>query len=154
MQIGYTGTPARGYSVDDLLKRIDNVFRKKTDQKVVLAGAGNLGRAIVSYFRDRGPRLDIVAAFDNNPEKVGASISGCPCYHVDQLPRVVRQRKVTLGIVTVPAGAAQAIADRMLLSGIRGILNFAPVRLRVPSDAYCDDMDIIGKLEKIAFFTD
>jgi redox-sensing transcriptional repressor len=96
--------------------------------------------------------LSIVAAFDNNPHKVGRVIHGCRCYSLDELPEVVRQLNIQVGVLTVPAGEAQAVADMLVRSGVKGILNFAPVPLKAPPNVYVEDIDMTMSLEKVAFF--
>lgn len=154
MAIGYTGSPAHGYSVPELVKTIDQLFHTKGDQKAALVGVGKLGRAILSYFALRKPRPRIVAAFDSDPSKVGADVSGCLCYSVDKLVEVIVREGITIGIITVPAERAQQIADLMLIAGVRGILNFAPTPLKTPAWAVVDHVDITTKLEKVAFFAE
>jgi len=154
MIIGYSGSPAKGYDVNELIKRINRVFEKKGGQKVALVGIGKLGRALLAYFSLRQPRLKIVAAFDNDPGKVNKETHGCPCYHIDEMTRVISEAGATVGIITVPAQDAQHAADLMLMAGVTGILNFAPTRLKVPAHAVVDDVDIATKLEKVAFFCD
>jgi len=154
MIIGYSGSPAKGYDVKDLINRINRLFEKKGGQKVALVGIGKLGRALLAYFNLRQPRLKIVAAFDNDAEKIDTETHGCKCYHIDEMTRVISEEGITVGIVTVPAAVAQHVTDLMLMAGVTGILNFAPTRLKVPALAVVDDVDIATKLEKVAFFCD
>ncbi len=91
MSIGYMGSPARGYGVADLIKLIGRLFEKKGEQKVALVGIGKLGRAILSYFSLRQPRLKIVAAFDSDPAKAAGEFSGCPCHPIERMPEIIAQ---------------------------------------------------------------
>ena len=154
MSIGYTGSPAHGYAVADLVKRIGRLFDKKGDQKAALVGIGKLGRAILGYFALRQPHPRIVAAFDSDKEKGQGDIAGCPCYPIEELINVIVREKISIGIITVPAQHAQQVADLMLLAGVRGLLNFAPTPFKVPAWAVVDHVDITTKLEKVAFFTE
>jgi redox-sensing transcriptional repressor len=115
-------------------------------------GVGNLGKAILSYFAGRRPNLQIVAAFDNDLYKVNRAIHGCRCYAMEHLYEVAQAQGIRLAIITVPAQAAQDVADALVQAGIRGILNFAPVRLRVPPHMYVEDIDMTVSLEKVAYF--
>ena len=117
-------------------------------------GDGNLGRAILSYFTYRHPGLTIVAAFDTDESKVDRVISGCRCYHTRDFESKVKELDINVGIITVPAGQAQAVADMMVAAGIKGVLNFAPVPLRVPETVCADRIDIASSLEKLAYFAD
>lgn len=153
MSIGHSGSPAKGYSVRDLLNVIQKLFDERARQKAILVGIGKLGRAILTYCALRKPRTEIIAAFDNDPAKVHTQIAGCPTYPLDDLIRVVSENRVTVGIVTVPAESAQSVADLMLLAGVSGLLNFAPCPLKVPSWAIVENVDILTKLETLAFMT-
>ena len=152
MAVGYTGSPSRGYDIQELAVGIGNYLDAAEGQGVALVGVGNLGRAILAYFSGRRPRLTIEAAFDNDPAKVGRAIHGCRCYSIKELGRVVREQGIQIGLITVPADAAQIVADRLCESGVRGLVNFAPVRLRLPEHVYVEDIDMTMSLEKVAFF--
>ncbi len=152
MSIGYTGTPSRGYDVSGLIARIGEFLDAPEGQGVALAGVGHLGQAIMAYFAGRRPHLAIVAAFDKDPQKVDRVIHGCPCYPVERMEDIVREQRIRVGIIAVPAPAAQAVANTLVRAGVRGLLNFAPTRLHVPVDTYVQDADIAVFLEKVAFF--
>lgn len=153
MEIGQTGSPRRGYDVVQLINNISRILDGSEERPVALVGVGNLGCAILSYFSYSHPGLTIAAAFDRDSGKVGRTVAGCRCYHMNQLETLVHEMKISLGIITVPAIAAQEVADRMTGAGIRGILNFAPVPLKVPEYVYVDRIDIASALEKVAYFT-
>jgi redox-sensing transcriptional repressor len=105
------------------------------------------------YFQNQRPKLSIVAAFDRDESKVGRVIHGCPCHDISNLAPVVKDLNISVGVVAVPAFGAQAVADLLVDVGITGLLNFAPVRLRVPRQVYCEDIDITVSLEKVAYFS-
>jgi len=152
MAIGYSGTTKRGYEVPEMVESIGQFLDASHGQGVALVGVGNLGRAILAYFAGRRPNLAIVAAFDNDPYKVNRVIHGCHCHGLDDVSRVVREQDIKVAILTVPASVAQAVADSLVSAGVRGILNFAPTRLRVPPHTYVEDIDMTMSLEKVAFF--
>lgn len=154
MTIGHTGSPRKGYDIRDMLVRIGEILDSSNERFIALAGVGNLGRAILSYFTYRHRGLTIVAAFDIDDTKTDRVISGCKCYPMDQFETKIRELGVTLGIITLPAGSAQSVADRMVAAGIRGILNFAPVPLKLPPGVSTDRIDIATTLEKLAYFAD
>ncbi len=153
MQIGYASQSKQGYHVEQLIDRIREILENGHKQRIVLAGVGNLGRAFLSYFGYRQPAFEIVAAFDNDENKTGRVIAGCRCFPVDQMENKIRELDAAIGIITVPADAAQNIADRMVESGIRAILNFAPFPIRVPDFVLRGQLDITMELEKLAFLT-
>jgi redox-sensing transcriptional repressor len=152
MVVGQAGSPNRGYRTEALVRSIGEFLDDPRGQKVALVGAGHLGQAILAYSGGRRPKLAIVAAFDSDPEKANQSIHGCKCYPIEQLIEVVRREKIRVGIITVPADSAQKIADALIEGGVKGILSFAPVSLRVPPHVYVDDIDMIMALEKVSYF--
>ena len=152
MTIGYTGTPAKGYDVAGLVAHIDTLLDTKSIGGFALVGAGQLGRAILAYLARQHPEFHVVA-FDVNPDKAGRVTGGCRCYLLDELEQVLRQQPVRVGVITVPADAAQEVANRLIDAGVRGLLNFAPVRLTVPPGVFVEDADIALLLEKVAFFS-
>ncbi|MBF0315180.1 MAG: redox-sensing transcriptional repressor Rex [Oligoflexia bacterium] len=147
------GVPQQGYRVSEFLYEIDDLIDPKEVQDVILIGVGNLGKAILSYFTHKRPKLSIVAAFDVDANKVDRVISGCECFHMRDLQKFTREREIKIAIITVPAQEAQAIANTLVESGIRGILNFSPVLLKVPADVYLECIDITTSLEKTVYFS-
>lgn len=152
MAIGYTGSPNRGYMVKDLAASIGSVIDGEEPAKVGLVGMGNLGRAIVAFLRGRRSALRVVATFDIDPAKTGRMISGSRCYQQQKIEEVVKDLGITVAILTVPPEAAQSIADRLVSADVRGILNYAPVPLRVPDWVYLENRDVTAALEKVAYF--
>jgi redox-sensing transcriptional repressor len=151
---GQFGHPGIGYRVSELITRVRRILGTDKVWNTLLVGAGNLGRALVSYrgFARKGFR--IVAVFDNDPRKVGSlllpdgSLAICASA---QMPEVVAHLSIQLGIIAVPADAAQAVAEQMIASGIRGILNFAPASLRVPDGVAVSGVDLAVNLEQLSF---
>lgn len=153
MGIGYSGgNPKRGYDVAKLIVSIGRFLGHDETMAVALVGVGNLGRALMAFCSRRHPRLPLVAAFDKDPQRVGRVIHGCRCYGMEELDAVIAERGVRLAIITVPADSAQEVADRLVQAGVRGLLNFAPVPLRVPPEVYVEDVDMTRSLERVAFF--
>ncbi|MDM7924642.1 MAG: redox-sensing transcriptional repressor Rex [bacterium] len=153
MQVGYTGSPARGYDKAKLIQSISALVDPAEKREIALAGIGSIGRAILAYFHGRSSLLEITAAFDTDPEKTGRVIHGCRCHPVDRLADIVRERGIRTGILCVPAGAAQSVTDALVEGGIRGILNYAPTRLIVPPDVYVENRDMIMAVEKVVYFS-
>jgi len=152
MSIGYSGSTASGYDVADLADSISGFLGNPGGTSGVIVGAGNLGRAIISYFASRRPMLKLLAAFDNDPSKIGAEVCGRPCWDIAELSEKVAEFGVRLGVITVPAEAAQETGDRLVFAGVTGILNFAPSRLRVPDNVYVEHVDLTTSMEKVAYF--
>jgi redox-sensing transcriptional repressor len=152
MPTGFTGSPNKGYSIPGLLQNLGNLLDDPEEQRVALVGVGNLGRATLAYFTGRRPNLSIVAGFDQDPAKVNRVIHGCRCYPMEELGTVVKGQGVEVAILAVPAHAAQAIAQQLVTYGVRGILNFAPISLRVSPEVYVEDLDMAISLERVAYF--
>lgn len=152
MLIGYSGNLRKGYDIKEMIDLIGKIIDTEKGQRVAVIGLGNLGKAIISYFRGKRTKLTIVAAFDVNSEKINRVYNGVPCHHVDLLPKIIKQEGISIGIITVPAEQAAAIAETLVLSGIKGILNFTPKPLNVSPYVYLEEYDMITSLEKVAFF--
>lgn len=152
MLIGYSGTLRQGYDVKELTEIIGKIIDSKEGQKVAVIGIGNLGRSIIGYFSGKRTKLSIVAAFDVNPDKIDRVYAGVWCYHFDRLTEVISKENISIAVITVPASEAAFVADELILAGIKGILNFTPKPLNVPSSVYLEEYDIITSLEKLAYF--
>lgn len=152
MLIGYTGTLRQGYDVKELIDIIGKIIDTRDGQKVAVVGIGNLGRAIMGYFSGKRTRLSIVAAFDVNPEKTGKIYAGVPCYNLDEMEEIIRREGISIAVISVPGEEAVKVAESLVLTGIRGILNFSPKPLNVPPHIYLQEYDMITMLEKIAYF--
>ena len=151
MTIGFAGSPRKGYAIPELVEAIGSVLARSVETAVALVGVGNLGRAILAYYANRQP-VRFAAAFDRAPEKAGRILHGCRCYSVDQMADVIAREQIHVGVIAVPASDAQAVADQLVLAGVKGILNFAPVRLRVPAGMYVENVDLMMALDKVAYY--
>ena len=119
---------------------------------MVLVGIGHLGRALLDFFANRNPKLILCAAFDVNEMRVNRVIHGVRCYAVSKLTEVVKETRAQMGIITVPDSAAQEVASALVEGGVTGLLNFAPVQLRVPNNVFVENLNISTVLEKVAYF--
>ena len=153
MEVGYLGHPRHGYEIAGLLGRLDSYFDMDQGIRMVLVGAGNLGRAILNYFVGKQAHISLEAVFDTDPAKVNRTIGGCHCYPLDQLHAIVSGKGVHIGILTVPAAQAQKVADLLVKAGVNGLVNLAPARLRVPRSVFVEDMDVTLAIEKVAYFS-
>jgi len=144
------GRPGVGYEVRQIAAYLEEFLGLINDKEAVLVGVGNLGRALISYPGFARYGLKIVACFDNDPAKIGQTIGTCEVFSVDRLPDLARRLHIQMGIITVPAEAAQEVADLMIQGGIRVIWNFAPVHLRVPEDALVQNEDLAAQLATLS----
>ncbi len=152
MATGCSGSPGKGYRIRDLIEGISKVLDDPEGQSVALVGVGNLGRAILTYFSGRRRNLRITASFDVDPLKTGRVINGCRCYSMSELGDVLERGRIKTAILAVPAGKAQETTDALVAAGVRGILNYAPVPLRVPDGVFLEERDMTMSLETVAFF--
>jgi len=152
MAVGYEGNPQRGYVVEDLLAAIEARLDPPKLQSVALVGVGNLGRAVLAFLRGRRPKLAITAAFDRNPYVIGRMFHGCPVFDMAEMPEVVAREGINVGIISVPAGQAQSVASELVGAGVKGLINFAPVRIKVGEGIVVEDIDMTTALEKVAYF--
>jgi redox-sensing transcriptional repressor len=152
MVLGYSGTPARGYDIAKLRDYIEAFVFPSNEQKAIIAGVGNIGRALLKFFLGRRPALKIVASLEVNPEKFDRMIHGCPCYSIENAGKIIREQGITVGIIAVPDKEAQFVADAYVDAGIRGILNFARTALHVPSGVYVEDIDLAMSMDRVAYF--
>lgn len=148
---GEFGTRGVGYNVKDLRQHILRILGLSVDWSVTLVGVGNLGLALSSYkgFSERG--FIITSIFDSDPSKVGTLIDNVEVLPIEQLEAVVKQNRTQIGIVAVPAAAAQEIADQLIRAGVQAILNFAPVVLNVPPEIELRNVDLVVNLEVLTF---
>jgi redox-sensing transcriptional repressor len=152
MCLGYQGVPHYGYEVSELIRHISAILDEEGVQPVAVVGAGNLGRALVAFLEARRANLRIIAAFDMDPAKVGRTLNGVRCHPMQDLEEVVTREQIGVVILCVPGAAAQGVADRVVRAGVRGILNFAPVPLRLPPGIALEEMDVTSALEKVTYF--
>jgi redox-sensing transcriptional repressor len=137
--------------VGELTARLRQILRADRTWHAAVVGAGNIGRALMAYQRFPRKGFEIVAVFDSDPGVVGQMVAGHRVRSMDELPQLVADRDVKIGIVTVPADAAQRVADALIEAGVMGILNFAPVRLDVRDAVSVTSVDFSVALEQLAF---
>lgn len=152
MLIGFTGNHRKGYNVKELVDLIGKKIDKKEGLNIALVGIGNLGRAVTSYISKTETKLNIVAAFDTDPDKIGTKTAGVTCHSLSNIEKVVEKHNIEIAVLTVPPEFAKQVAEILIESGIKGILNFTSVHIVVPSNIYIKDYDIITSLEEIGFF--
>lgn len=152
MLAGAEGNRRLGYDCEKLLTQFSSFFKTDTTTNIAVIGVGNIGKAIVSYFLGKKPHIDVIAIFDNDPTKHGRVIHGTHCYPTSDLEKVLKERVVHVGVIAVPAPFAQDIADKLVQARVPSLLNFAPVRLKVPPPFFVENMDMTLSIEKLGFF--
>ena len=150
---GEFGVRGVGYYVKDLRRDLRHILGLDRGLRVAIMGAGNLGLALADYpgFRQEG--FEIVALFDTQKDKIGhMSRAGVAIHDIRQLKRIVRQERVSIAAIAVPAPAAQPVLDLVVAAGIKAILNFSPGALNVPRDVKLKSVDLTVSLESLSFF--
>jgi redox-sensing transcriptional repressor len=148
---GHFGYPGIGYRCDELIVAIRRILGTDQHWPVAIVGTGNLGRALLGYKGFGNQNFRIVAAFEVDPNKVGAIIDGVRVFHFDDLATVVKQHRIRLAMIVVPAASAQAVADKLVSAGVEGIVNFAPVTITLPEGVTQVGVDLAIELEQLSF---
>ena len=150
---GEFGVRGVGYYVKELRRHLRQILGIDRGVCVAIMGAGNLGLALADYpgFRDEG--FEIVAMFDVARDKVGhRSRAGVPIYDIRDLRKIVRQERIRIAVIAVPAGAAQGVVNAVASAGVRAVLNFSPGTVKVPEGVKLKNMDLTVSLESLSFF--
>jgi redox-sensing transcriptional repressor len=152
MLIGYSSVQRKGYDVKELIETIGSIIDSEVSMNVAIIGIGNFGRAVAGYFKGKRSKLNLVASFDNDPQKVNKVISGVRCYPLSEMESMIKILDIRIAIMTVPPDFALEIAGEAVRYGIKGILNFTTVPLNVPSWVFLEEYDMITSIEKVAYF--
>ncbi len=148
---GQFGVSGSGYDTAELKKALEKILGKDKTWNVAVVGVGHLGSALLSYTGFERHGLEIVAAFDTDPEKVG-KLDGLTVRAIDELPKTAADKKISIAIIAVPAENAQEVAERLVGAGVKCILNFAPVSLNTPEDVKVKNVDLSRELETLSYF--
>jgi len=150
--LGQFGTRGLGYEVAELWKRISDELGTSSLQPVILVGVGHLGLALLSYRGFEQEGFEIVAAFDIEPNRRREKQVSQPILDMSEMQGFVRQHKIKMAILTVPAATAQEVANQLGECGITGILNFAPIVLLVPEEVMVNNVNLAIELENLSYF--
>ena len=153
MLIGYSSVLRKGYDVKELINTISEIIDPEIAVNVAVIGIGNFGRAIAGYFKGKRSKLNLVASFDNDPQKINKTISGIKCYPYSEAERLISEMNIRIAILTVPPELAREITAELVRFGIKGILNFTTISLNVPPDVHLEEYDMITSLEKVVYFS-
>ena len=149
---GRFGTRGAGYTVPTLRRELRRILGLTRPWSAAIVGVGRLGEAILNYPNFGDYDFSVKGVFDIDPDKVGQEIAGVKISHVDDLPKVVREKGIDIGLITVPQTAAQDAADALVRAGVRGILNFAPTILEVPKEVHVEPVDFMAGLKRLSFY--
>ncbi len=149
---GRFGKQGRGYNVADLLGRLREILGIDRRWNVCVIGMGRLGEAIVEYGGFEPQGFDIVAAFDENPDKVGKIVGGLNVAHADELETFLEATQIDIGVVAVPADVTQLVVDRLVACGIVSILNYAPTSPHVPRHVRVRQIDPVLEMQSMTYY--
>ncbi len=148
---GGFGQQGYGYNVEELYNEIGGILGLRDGHKTIIAGAGNLGQALANHggFEKRGFKL--IAIFDNDKKKIGTTINGVKVYDIDQMESYLKKNPVAIGILAVPRVCTTQIADLMVKCGIKGLLNFSYMDLKVPENVVVENVHLADSLMTLSY---
>ena len=149
---GEFGKRGLGYPLIDLSRELKKILGLDKKWSVIIAGAGNLGKALVKYkgFQKRG--FTIKGIFDDNPSKIGKKLGHIFIYDIKEIEKIIQAENINIGILVVPADSAQEVADKMVAGGIKAILNFAPVHIFLPPEIKIHNVDLSIEFEGLTYY--
>ncbi|SJZ81280.1 redox-sensing transcriptional repressor [Pilibacter termitis] len=150
--IGELGRSGFGYEVNKLIEVFGSFLNIETEEKIALVGCGNLGRALLNNNFRRNDNLQIICAFDSNPEVIGQKISGVEVFDIADFPEIVKEQNIMLAISTVPSQFAQDAVEKIVEGNVKAILSFAPDRVKVPADVTVQYIDLTNEVQTLLFY--
>src|SRR5512139_2797182 len=153
-QFGEFGKQGTGYSIPFLIERLQNILKVNRVWDVIIVGMGDMGHALARYngFSNRGFRVTMV--FDNDPQKIGQKVGDFEIFDTSTLSEKIKQNRIKIAMLTVPAPAAQELSDQLVKAGIKAILNYAPINLTVPSNVRVQYIDPVAHLQRMTYYLD
>jgi redox-sensing transcriptional repressor len=151
-QFGEFGKQGMGYSIPFLIERLQTIMKVNRVWDVIVVGMGDIGHALARYngFVNRGFKVTML--FDNNPNKIGQKVNDLEIYSMDAMVEKIKQDKVKVAMLTVPASAAQDVAEQLVKAGVKAILNYAPIHLNVPKDVRVQHIDPATHLQRMTYY--
>jgi redox-sensing transcriptional repressor len=149
---GIRGNKRGGYEISHLLDSINDLFKHNGDRLVILVGMGNIGQALVNYLGFKENNIRIIAGFDLDPSKYNRK-SIIPVYPTDKIKEIVQQYEIKTAIIAVPEESGQKVCDKLVDAGVRAILNFSPLVLRVPDQVKVNNVNLRNELESLFYYT-
>ena len=148
---GQFGRKGIGYDVHELKERISNILGLQNHWRLAIVGVGHLGGALANYVNFAPMGFSVVALFDIKKKIIGKTINGIEVYSSERLNELIAELGVDIGVITVPASEAQIIADKLVAAGVKGIWNFAPIKLNVPSTVPLVNEDLAIGLSALSY---
>ena len=148
---GQFGRKGIGYDVRELRDRIENILGLHNKWRLAIVGVGHLGGALANYVNFAPLGFSVVALFDNDKKIIGSEVNGIKVNAASRMKRIIVERAVDIGVITVPASEAQGVADSLIAAGVKGIWNFAPTKLNVPIDIPLVNEDLSIGLSALSY---
>lgn len=148
---GQFGRKGIGYDVRELRDRIGNILGLHNKWQLAIVGVGHLGGALANYVNFAPLGFSVVALFDNDKEIIGSEVNGLEVNDASSMEKIIAERSVDIGVITVPASEAQGVADSLIAAGVKGIWNFAPIKLNVPIDIPLVNEDLSVGLSALSY---
>jgi redox-sensing transcriptional repressor len=149
---GEFGKQGTGYEITYLRDQLKRILHVERTWPVALVGYGDLGHALANYAGFAPKGFEIVAVFDNESHKIGQQVAGKDVMNISALPKVVREQNIKVAIMAVPSSVAQEVADMLVESGIKAILNYAPINISVPADVQVQYTDPTAHLQRMTYY--
>ena len=149
--LDFSGISKRGYSTEGLADTLAEVLGATRDSRMAIVGAGNLGRALALHGEFGSQGFRTCGIFDADPRVIGKRVGGLEVQAMEKLADVVRAERIDIGIIAVPAASAQEVADRLVVCGVRGLLNLAHVHVRAPRRVVVVETRIAASLQELAY---
>src|SRR5690606_2800113 len=151
-QFGEFGKQGTGYSIEFLIDKLREILKVDRIWDVVIVGAGDMGHALANYqgFKNRG--FHVVAIFDNNKEKVGQMVGEYKIEDSENMIERIKSAGIKIAMLTVPAAAAQGVADKLVQAGVHAILSYAPISLNVPNNVKVQYIDPSTHLQRMTYY--
>jgi redox-sensing transcriptional repressor len=151
-QFGEFGKQGTGYSIPFLIERLQTILKVNRSWDVIIVGIGDMGHALARYngFGDRG--FQVTMLFDNDPAKIGQTVNNLEVLSMDGMSDKIKQNRIKIAILAVPAFAAQAAANQLVQAGVKAILNYAPTHLNVPNDVHIQHIDPATHLQRMTYY--
>ena len=147
---GIKGRKKGGYLINELLITINELFKSHQSQQIIVVGMGNIGQALTQYINVDVSNVKIIAAFDINPVKLKMKFS-IPVYSVSELKEFVTNEKIKIAVLAVPEIAAQEMCNKLIETGVSGILNFTPIVLKVPENVIVNNVNLQNEIEELIY---
>ena len=151
-QFGEFGKQGTGYAIPFLIEKLQDILKVDRVWEVVIVGMGDIGHALAHYqgFANRG--LHVKMVFDNDPKKIGQKIGEFEVFDTALIPEKIKQHKIKLAMITVPASSAQDVAEQLVKAGVKAILNYAPISLNVPEGVKVQYIDPVTHLQRMTYY--